>query len=303
MANTLIDFSNSLADAVESAGRSVVGVLEGGAHGVSGTVWRAGVVVTAEHTIRGRNEVTLALPSGGTATASVAGRDPGTDIAVLKLAGNDVAPAQLGDAVKLRVGHPVLAVGRRGAEGLSTSYGVVSAIGGPWRTWQGGRVDRYLRLDLLPYPGFSGGPLVDVQGHVLGINTSGPRRSVLTIPRLTVEGVVTQLLEKGHVARGYLGAGLQAVQLPQSVQQTLADKRDTGLLIITIAPDGPAERAGLLLGDVVLAIDGTSVTDPGDVQATLDPGSVGKTARVQVLRAGKPIEVQVTIGERPRRAR
>jgi S1-C subfamily serine protease len=303
MANSLIDFSNSLADAVETAGGSVVGILEGGAHGVSGTVWRTSVVVTAEHTIRGRQEVTVALPAGGTATGTIVGRDPGTDIAVLKLADNHVMPARLGDATQLRVGHPVLAVGRRGREGLSTSYGVISAIGGPWRTWQGGRVDLYLRLDLLPYSGFSGGPLVDVQGRVLGINTSGPRRSVLTIPRLTVDSVVTQLLEKGHVARGYLGAGLQAVQLPESVQRTLAEKRDTGLLIITIAPDGPADRAGLLIGDVVLAIDGSALTDPADLQATLDPESVGKTARVQLLRGGEPMEVHITIGERPRRAR
>jgi S1-C subfamily serine protease len=300
MANTLIDFSNSLADAVERAGRSVVGVLEGGQRGVSGTLWRAGIAVTAAHTIRGRQEVTVILPASGRTTASVVGRDPSTDIAVLKLAANDVEPAQLGDAAQLRVGHLVLAVGRRGEEGLSTSYGVISAIGGPWRTWQGGRIERYLRLDLLPYPGFSGGPLVDVEGKVLGINTSGPRRSVLTIPTATVEKVVKQLIEKGHVARGYLGAGLQPVRLPKAVAQTLAEKREVGLLILTIAPESPAERAGLLIGDIVLAIDGNIVTDTADVQATLDPESVGKTVRVQILRGGKPTEVNVTIGERPR---
>lgn len=300
MANTLMDLSNSLADAVERAGRSVVGILEGGQRGVSGTLWRAGIVVTAAHTIRGQHEVTVALPAGGSATAKVAGRDPGTDIAVLKLAANDAAPAQFGDAALLRVGHLVLAVGRRGEEGLSTSYGVISAIGGPWRTWQGGRVDRYLRLDLLPYPGFSGGPLVDAQGQVLGINTSGPRRSVLTIPFATVDKVVKQLMEKGHVARGYLGAGLQPVRLRHSSQQAPAEKRDVGLLILTIAPDSPAERAGLLIGDVVLAADGNVLTDTADLQAALDPESVGKTVRVQILRGGKPIEVNVTIGERPR---
>lgn len=300
MTNTLIDFSNSLADAVERAGRSVVAVLEGGQRGVSGTLWRAGIAVTAAHTIRGRQEVTVVLPTGGKTTASILGRDPSTDIAVLKLAANDAAPAQFGDAAQLRVGHLVLAVGRRGEEGLSTSYGVISAIGGPWRTWQGGRVDRYLRLDLLPYPGFSGGPLVDVEGKVLGINTSGPRRSVLTIPFATVDKVVKQLIEKGHVSRGYLGAGLQPVRLSQAVQQSLAEKREIGLLILTIAPESPAERAGLLIGDIVLALDGNVLTDTADVQATLDPESVGKTLRVQILRGGKPTEVNVTIGERTR---
>lgn len=300
MENTLLDFSNSLADAVERAGQSVVAVLEGGQRGVSGTLWREGVVVTAAHTIRGRDEVTVALPAGGTVKARVAGRDAGSDIAVLKLASNHAAPAKFGDAAPLRVGHFVLAVGRRKDEGLATSYGVISAIGGPWRTWQGGRVDRYLRLDLLPYPGFSGGPLVDVQGNVLGINTSGPRRSVLTIPASTVDKVATQLIEKGHIARGYLGAGFQPVQLPQAVQQALAEKHDVGLLIVTIAHDGPAEGAGLFIGDIVLAFDGKVLTDTADLQNSLDPESVGKPVRVQILRGGKATEVNVTIGERPR---
>lgn len=303
MANTLVDFSNSLADAVEFAGRSVVGVLEGGQRGVSGTVWRAGVAVTAAHTIHGRQQVSVVLPQGETMTATVAGRDPGTDIAVLKLAANSAEPAHFGNAAELRVGHIVLAVGRRGGEGLSTSYGVISAIGAAWRTWQGVRVDRYLRLDLLPYPGFSGGPLVDVRGHILGINTSGPRRSVLTIPAATVDMVVTQLLEKGHVARGYLGAGLQPVELPRAVQHMLGDKREFGLLILTIAGDGPAERAGLMIGDVVLAIDGNAISDTADLQSTLDPESVGKSVRAQILRAGNLTEISVTIGERPRSER
>lgn len=300
MANTLIEFSNNLADVVEHAGRSVIGVLEGGQRGVSGTLWRAGIAVTAAHTIRGQQEVTVVLPAGGTATASVVGSDPSTDIAVLKLATNDATPAQFGDPAQLRVGHVVLAVGRRGEEGLSTSYGVISAIGGPWRTWQGGRVDRYLRLDLLPYPGFSGGPLVDVQGQVLGINTSGPRRSMLTIPLATVDKVVKQLIEKGRVARGYLGAGLQRVRLPQSGKPSSAEKRDVGLLILTISPDSPADHAGLLIGDIVLALDGNTLTDTADLQAALDSESVGKAVRVQILRGGKPTEVNVTIGERPR---
>lgn len=301
MAVPLMDFSNNLADAVEQAGKSVVGILEGGHSGVSGTVWRPGIVATAEHTIRSRQEVTVLLPSRETAKASVAGRDPSTDIAVLKLTAGNVVPAEFADPAQLRVGHLVLAVGRRSQEGLRASYGAMSAIGGQWRTWQGGRVDRLFRLDLLPYPGFSGGPLVDVQGQVLGINTSGPRRSVLTIPRTTVDRVVNQLLEKGHIARGYLGAGLQPVQLPASARKGAAEKYDAGLLIITIAPDGPAEKAGLLLGDILLALDGKGVSDPSDLQEALDSETVGKALSAVILRGGKPLEVSITIGDRPRR--
>ena len=144
---------------------------------------------------------------------------------------------------------------------------------------------------------------MDVQGRVLGINTSGPRRSVLTIPATTVERVVKQLLEKGHVTRGYLGAGLQPVKLPPAVQQELGGKREVGLLILTIAADGPAEQAGLMIGDVVLAMDGSAISDTADLQSTLDPEKVGKAVRAQILRAGKLVEISVTIGERPRSER
>lgn len=302
MASALIDFSNQLADAVEQAGKSVVVIPEGGQRGVSGTLWRSGVVVVADHTIRGRQEASVILPTGETAKAAVAGRDPTTDLAVLKLSSGSVPPVNLADLGELRVGHMVLAIGRRREEGLCASYGIVSAMGGEWRTWQGGRIDKFLRLDLLPFSGFSGGPLINAQGQVLGINTSGPRRSVLTIPRTTVDRVVAQLLEKGHIARGYLGAGLQPVQLPASARKGAAEKYEGGLLIVTIAPDGPAERAGLLLGDILLAVDGKSVSEPSEVQAALDSESVGKTISALLLRGGKAVENRITIGERLRRA-
>jgi S1-C subfamily serine protease len=299
MANTLLDFSNALADAVERAGQSVVTIREAGQRGVSGTVWREGVVVTAEHTLRGRQEFTVVLPGGGSTKGTVAGRDPGTDVAVLKLSGTGPAAAPR-DAAELRVGHLVLAVGRRESDGLNASYGVIGAVGGAWRTWQGGRIDRYLRLDLLPYPGFSGGPLVDVQGRVLGMNTSGPRRSIVTIPASTLERVVPRLLEKGHVSRGYLGAGLQAVALPAALREAIGQKHETGLLIITLAAGGPAEQAGLLLGDILVSVDGSVLATVADLQVALDPERVGSKVPMQVVRGGKLIETKVTIGERPR---
>jgi S1-C subfamily serine protease len=208
-------------------------------------------------------------------------------------------PAELGDTASTRVGHVVLAVGRRGTSGLSASYGVISAIGGPWRTWQGENVDRHWRLDVSPYPGFSGGPLIDVQGRVLGVNTSGPRGAILTIPADTVNKVVGQLLEKGRVARGYLGAGLQPVTLPQSIEKAIGRKQDLGLLVVMVAPGGPAERAGLLIGDVLLAVNGQSVSGTSDLQSALDGEQIGKNTRLRVLRGGNLAEVDVVIGERP----
>lgn len=298
MANALIEFSNELADAVERGGRSIVAVKEGGRSGVSGTVWREGVVVTAEHTIRGRDEVTVVLPSGQAVPATAAGRDRSTDIAVLRVAGTAAALPEFADASQLKVGHVVLALGRRAENSLSASYGIVSAIGGTWRTWEGGRIDQWLRLDLNPYPGFSGGPLVDAAGRVLGINTSGPRRTVLTIPGTTVNRIVDQLLSKGRITRGYIGIGGQPVAIPAGLGDKLKLRDNRGLLIVTVASGGPAEKAGLTVGDIIVSIEGNPITEPADLLALLEPETVGQTLRVRALRGGTPAEFNVTIGER-----
>ena len=302
MASSLVEFSNSLADAVEQVGASVIAVPEGGREGVSGTLWRDGIAVAAAHTIRGYDEVTVVLASGEKAKATVAGRDHGTDIAVLKLT-QPTGAASLANDSQSRVGEIVLAVGRRGTEGLAATYGVISAIGGPWRTWQGARVDRWLRLDLNPFTGFSGGPIVNARGEVLGMATSGPRRSVMTLPVSTVESVVNQLLQRGRVARGYFGFGVQPIAFPPSASPNTARQSPgagsgRGLLIVTIAPGSPAETAGLLLGDIVVAIEGSPVQGVRSLQASLDSENVGRSVTLELIRGGKLLKVPVTIGER-----
>lgn len=300
MASSLVEFSNDLANAVERAGNSVIAVLDGGREGVSGTIWREGFAVTAEHTIRSYDEVNVVLPSGKQTKATVAGRDPGTDVALLKIDGLST-PDVRRDDVQTRVGDIVLCVGRRGLDGLATTHGIISATGGPWRTWQGARVDRWLRLDLNPFTGFSGGPIVNAAGDVLGIATSGPRRSVVTIPSSTVNRVVDQLVRRGTVGRGYLGIGVQPVVLPASARQAIGTQAERGLLVITVAPGSAAEQSQILLGDIVITVDGSPVGHIRDLQPALDPENVGKSVVLEIVRGGKLVKTSATIGEKPRR--
>jgi S1-C subfamily serine protease len=297
VANELMDLSNSLADAVERAGRNVVAINEGGQSGVSGTLWQDDLLVTAEHTIRGRQELTVELPGGKVSRGVVVGRDASTDIAAVRLKDSSPTQIEFAEATELRVGQFVLAVGRRSSQGVVASHGIISAVGGPWRTWRGGRVDQSFRLDLLPYTGFSGGSLVNGQGRVIGINTSGPRRSIMTLPASTVSRVLEQLVAKGRIARGFIGVALQPVNLPANVKQA-GNGASRGLLVIMVEPGGPAERAGLMVGDIVVALEDKPLSDTGDVQAALDPERVGQTVRLRVLRGGTSRDVSLVVGER-----
>lgn len=300
--SSLLALSDNLADVVEQAGHSVVAVNARHRIPSSGVHWRSGIIVTAAHTIRRQEEITVTLPDHRTVPATLVGRDSSTDLAVLKLQTAEFPVAEIGDAESLKVGHIVLAVGRSGESGLSASLGVVSVKGGAWRSWCGGQIDQFLRLDLTLYPGFSGGPLVDATGCVVGINTVGPRKMVLAIPAVTVNRVINTLLEKGRIARGYLGLGMQPVLLPDTLKSTLNLSSNGGVIVVNIEPNGPGDRAGVLIGDVLLSLDGQLVSDTGDVQAMLGTESVGKTLKTQIIRGGVLVEVAIAVGEKPRRA-
>jgi len=298
MPGSLIEFSKEMADAVERTGAFVVGVPEGGRDGVSGTVVRDGYAITAEHTIRGLDEVTVVSAGGEKSKAAVAGRDPGTDLALLKLdAGKTPAIARM--AAKARAGEIVFLAGRRGTEGVQATWGIVSAVGGPWRTWRGARVDQSIRLDLEPFVGFSGGPIVNAAGEALGMAISGPRRSVLPIPAATVDRVVEQLIARGHVPQGWIGVALQPVAFPAGAWKSLGIENDRGLLVVTVASGSPAEQAGIVLGDVLVSIDGSSVNSLRGLQTGLDSDKIGKTVAIQLVRGGKLVETNVVVGERP----
>jgi S1-C subfamily serine protease len=297
--NALLALSNNLADAIEQAGHAVVTVNARRRMPSSGVHWQQGVVVTADYTIKREEDITVTLPDGRTVPATLAGRDSGTDLAVLRLQETERPVAEIGDPTSLKVGHLVLAIARPGENGLSASLGVISALSGTWRSWHGGQIDQFIRPDLTLYPGFSGGPLVNVQGQVMGINTSGPRNLVLTIPASTVNRVVDQLLQTGRIARGYLGLGMQPVRLPDNLKQSLNLSSNGGVIVVSLEPNGPADRAGILIGDILVALDQTSISDISDVHAMLDPERVGKPLRTQIIRGGNSVEVSITVGERP----
>ncbi|MCA1724575.1 MAG: S1C family serine protease, partial [Thermomicrobia bacterium] len=160
----------------------------------------------------------------------------------------------------------------------------------------------FIRADVMLYPGFSGGPLVNAAGEIVGINTSGLSRSMgLTIPAATIARVVEQLLSKGHIARGYLGVGLQPVRLPDTLKQAVGVASETGVIVISIETGGPAEKAGLLIGDILLTLDGTPATDTDAVQALLGPERIGNALAAKIARGGAPVDVTITVGERPQR--
>jgi S1-C subfamily serine protease len=303
---TLRALSDDLAAAVERASQSIVALHARPRIPASGIYWRDGIIVATSHTIRRESDIRVTLPDGTHARAHLAARDGGTDLAVLRL---DETPSRRALALParansdvLRVGSLVLAVGRPGAEsdGVSASLGVVSAVGERWRTWSGGEIDRFVRLDLAIYDGFSGGALVDAQGQVMGINSSALARGTpLTIPVATVDRVVDALITRGRVARAYLGVAMQPVELPPSFAGREGAGRARGVLVVMVEPNSPADRAGLFIGDVIVAAAGSPVGDPHDLAEQLGAERVGQQLELAIVRGGERRTFAVTVGERP----
>lgn len=286
--------------AAERVGGSVVGIH--GRHRImaSGIQWRKGIIVTAEHAVRRADEVSVILDSGKSVSASIAGRDPSTDLAVLKLAENQSLSLPDQSDTSLKLGNIVLALGRSWRGNLVASSGMIGGLAGEWRTWRGGRVDHHIRLDLNLYPGFSGGPLVSSQGKVIGINTNGVARGrAVTIPVTTVNRVVDELVEKGHIARPYLGLAMQPVSIPEASRAKLQSGAASGLLIAHVEPGGPADKAGLLLGDVLVEVHGKILDETENIQDTLALSKVGDQVRITILRGGSVLQLTITLGDRP----
>jgi S1-C subfamily serine protease len=284
----LSQFSDRLADLAEGAGAGVVAVAGGGRWLVSGIHWRPGVIVTAEEALERDDGIEVMTADGKVHEATLAGRDPSTDIAVLRFQADGAGVATLGDAASLRAGNLVLAIGRH-QRGTIAASGMIAVAGGVWHSRRGGAIDHLIRLDLRLAPSAEGGALVSTKGEVLGMAVTGPRRRALAIPRSTIDRVVDQLLAKGRIARGYLGAGLRPVAQP------------AGVLAISLDPEGPAVKAGLLVGDIITAWNGKPVTRVRQLMHLLTPESVGTPVELDLVRGGAPAKLSLTIGERPAR--
>lgn len=299
----LVGVSNELADAVERAGAGVVTVDARRRHPATGIVWTAdGLIATANHVVERDEEIEIGLPDGRTAEAALIGRDPGSDLAVLRVEASDLTPLDRSEG-EPRVGHLVLAIGRPGPSGPMASLGAITAIGGPLRFRGGGSLERYVRADVAMLPGFSGGPLVDSAGRLIGLNSSTlGRAGQLTVLAESIDATLATLIQHGRVRRGYLGVGAQGVQLPDALARALDNGQEQGLLIVSVESGGPADAAGLMLGDVILAIDGEAVGQVEQLQERLTGDRVGKSVPVRIARGGEPREIGVTIGERQRQA-
>jgi S1-C subfamily serine protease len=296
--STLTDLSEALAGAVQTAGSSVVRVEGRRRIPASGIAWSAdGLIITAHHVIESDEGIRVGLASGETVAAELVGRDHTTDLAVLRTQEKGLSVPRWMETEAVKVGHLVLALGRPGESVLAT-MGIVSALDGGWRTPAGGMLEHYLQTDVVMYPGFSGGPLIEAEGRVIGLNTSGLLRGVsLTVGVKSMRQIAEMLLEHGRVRRGYLGVSAQPVRLPAASQSELG--QEVGLLLVSVEPESPAEKGGLILGDVIVGIENAAVQTLDDLMAGLGGDRIGKATSMTVLRGGVATQVTVEPGERP----
>jgi S1-C subfamily serine protease len=293
--------SGRIAELAEQAGKAVVAVETGHRVSASGVHWRPGVVVTAAHLLRRADTVSLILPTGAAVQGNVAGRDGTTDIAAIRIE-NAAGLEMLPFASDTRLGELVLAVGRSRRGELAVASGIMARVGGGWRTWRGGQIDRLLRPDVQLYPGQSGGALINGNGKVLGVNSSIlARASAITVPVETIDRVVNQLLEHGHISQPYLGVAMQEVPLPQDWRSAGSQEQEIGLLVMQVAPGSPAQQASVLLGDVIVSAEGEPVRGYRSLQRVLSEKRIGDALRLRLLRGGAGFDANITLEDRPRR--
>jgi S1-C subfamily serine protease len=300
MSSELIELSNALAQATGRAAASTVAIHTEARGSSSGVVWRPGIIVTAEHALRRDEEIHATLPDGRVVSATLVGRDPSTDLAVLKCAEADTAVAEFGDVAALKPGSVALVVGRTRASGPVAALSIVSLIATERRTWTGASLAPYIRLDVSLQPTAVGGAVIDAQGRAIGIATPRfARFGAIAVPAPTVNAIVDTLLQRGRIPRGYLGVGLQPVRLPDALRQSLQRADKTAAIVLEVEPEGPAHKAGIVIGDIFVSLAGQPVTRLEDVHSQLHGGAIGKPLALKFIRGGAVQEASLVVAERP----
>jgi S1-C subfamily serine protease len=300
MSTELIDLSNALARETDRAAASIVAVHTEARGSSSGVVWRNGIIVTAEHALRRDEEIHVTLPDGRVVPAALAGRDASTDLAILKCAEAASPVAEISDAATIKPGSLVLVVGRTRASGPVAALGAVSLVAPERRTWIGAPLSPYVRLDVGLQPTAVGGAVIDAYGRAIGMATPRfARFGAIAVPASAVNRVADALLRTGHIPHGYLGVGLHPIRLPDALRQTLQRNEKTAAMVIEVEPDGPAHKAGIMIGDLLISFGAQPITRVEDVHAQLAAEAIGKPVVVKLVRGGAAQEARIVVGERP----
>jgi S1-C subfamily serine protease len=300
MSTELIELSNALARETERAAASVVAIHTEARGSSSGVVWRNGVIVTAEHALRRDEDIRVTLPDGRVVSAALAGRDASTDLAVLKCAEATTSVGEISDAAAIKPGSLVLVVGRTRASGPVAALGAVSLVASERRTWIGAPISPYVRLDVGLQPTAVGGAVIDAYGRAIGIATPRfARFGAIAVPASTVNRVTDALLQSGHIPQGYLGVGLHPVRLPEALRQMLGRDEKTAAIVVEVEPRGPAHKAGIMIGDLLISFGAHPIAHVEDVHAQLAVGEIGKPVVVKLVRGGAAQEATIVVGERP----
>jgi S1-C subfamily serine protease len=290
----LAQFSDALATRAEAAKSAVVAIrLAHGRH-ITGMVWQSEIVVASEQSLPRKDDFELVAAGGSVLTARMAGRDPSTNIAILRLATPVAAPSIVAGAA--RTGAIALVTGADGTGGASARLGIVNLAGAEWHSSRGGLIDRRIVLDIGLARREEGGPVFDATGACLGMSTFGPRGQVIAIPTATIERIVPLLQRDGRIARGWLGVALQAVAVPDALRESA--EQSSGLMVMSVIEDGPAAQAGIVAGDIILSVDGTSTHRFRKIARLFGADSIGRKADLRLIRSGAVMTVQTTIAER-----
>jgi S1-C subfamily serine protease len=285
--SVLLALSTGLATLVRDVAPSLVSIQSGRSR-MSGFSWRPGLIVAAENALPDEDEHSIVAHDGASTLARVVGRDPSTDVALLRLERNDLPRAPSAAGAPTAGALAVVAGAREGA--AAAALGVVSFVGPQWRSLRGGLIDARIELDAALARSSEGGLALDASGQALGMAVFGPRRRTLIIPMTTIDRVADVLATKGRIARGYLGLSLQPVKL---------DTGGIGAMATSVDPKGPGAAAGVRQGDIIVAWDGELIRGVHQLVRALGPDSVGASVRLTLRRGGEPIETTLTIGERP----